>query len=193
MRKGGCSSPAGMVGGSGQVWNTPWSAAPRLATTRLMGPSSFPLRSLTGPGWDSTIPSVVPGQPAFPTFMLRTLRLSMGDRSAHPVPSYTGFDGIDALRDRFLIVGDTQSTSRWEFWRERNSRERQALLGEMLRRDPAFVLHLGDLTTRGSSSRHWRAFDELFAPFRQRKIPYFPILGNHEFYGNDRVALRHYF
>lgn len=109
------------------------------------------------------------------------------------MPSYTGFEGIDGVRDRFLIVGDTQSTSRWEFWRERNGRERQALLGEMLRRDPAFVLHLGDLTTRGSSSRHWRAFDELHAPFRERKIPYFPILGNHEFYGNDRVALRHFF
>ena len=29
--------------------------------------------------------------------------------------------------------------------------------------------------------------------FRKKKIPYFPILGNHEFYGNDKKALENYF
>jgi 3',5'-cyclic AMP phosphodiesterase CpdA len=55
------------------------------------------------------------------------------------------------------------------------------------------VIHLGDLTTRGSSEKHWQQFDEMHKEFRKRKIPYFPILGNHEFYGNDKKALENYF
>jgi hypothetical protein len=108
-------------------------------------------------------------------------------------PAYAGFEAIHAEKNRFIIVGDTQSTSHWEFWRERNERQRQVLLDEILRRDPAFILHLGDLTTRGSSLKHWWRFDALHAPLRERNIPYFPVLGNHEFYGNDRKALRYFF
>jgi hypothetical protein len=55
------------------------------------------------------------------------------------------------------------------------------------------VIHLGDLTTRGSSEKHWQQFDEMHKEFRTRKIPYFPTPGNHEFYGNDKKALDHYF
>ncbi len=108
-------------------------------------------------------------------------------------PIYGGFKEIGPVKKHFAIVGDTQRTSSWEFWRERNDQERKIIIDEMARRDPAFVLHLGDLTTRGSSVQHWREFDELHKQFLEKKIPYFPILGNHDLYGNDVVALRHYF
>jgi predicted phosphodiesterase len=108
-------------------------------------------------------------------------------------PSYAGFADIQASKNRFILVGDTQSTSHWEFWRERNDKERKLIVDEITRRAPAFVIHLGDLTTRGCSEKHWQEFDDMYKEFRKTKIPYFPILGNHEFYGNDTKALQNYF
>lgn len=37
------------------------------------------------------------------------------------IPSYAGFSDINQAKNFFLLVGDTQRTSRWEFWREKNS------------------------------------------------------------------------
>jgi hypothetical protein len=108
-------------------------------------------------------------------------------------PSYAGFADIQATKKSFIVVGDTQGTSHWEFWRERNDRERKIILDEITRREPAFAVHLGDLTTRGSSEKHWQQFDDMHKELRKRKIPYFPILGNHEFYGDDKKALENYF
>jgi hypothetical protein len=113
--------------------------------------------------------------------------------SSQAIPPYAGFPDIQATKNYFIIVGDTQSTSHWEFWRERNERTRKLIIDEIARREPAFVIHLGDLTTRGSSIKHWQQFDDLHKAFREKKIPYFPILGNHEFYGNNERALQNYF
>jgi predicted phosphodiesterase len=109
------------------------------------------------------------------------------------VPSYAGFVEIQPAKSRFLIVGDTQGTSHWEFWRERNDKQRKLIIDEITRREPAFVVHLGDLTTRGSSEKHWQEFDAMHKRFREKKIPCFPTLGNHELYGNDEKALQNYF
>jgi hypothetical protein len=108
-------------------------------------------------------------------------------------PSYSGFSEIDSSKNHFILVGDTQSTSHWEFWRERNDKERKSIIDEIIKREPGFVVHLGDLTTRGSSKKHWRQFDDLHKGLRGKNIPYFPILGNHEFYGNNEKALDYYF
>lgn len=108
-------------------------------------------------------------------------------------PPYTGFADIRPTKNPFIFVGDTQATSHWEFWRERNDRERKFIIDEITRREPAFVVHLGDLTTRGSSTKHWQQFDDFHKEFREKKIPYFPIMGNHEFYGSDDKALQNYF
>ncbi len=106
---------------------------------------------------------------------------------------YAGFKEIDPVKNYFVIVGDTQSTSHWEFWRERNQRERELIAARIGKQAPAFVLHLGDLTTRGSSGKHWQEFDNLYQSARGKRIPYFPVLGNHEFYGSDKKALQYYF
>jgi hypothetical protein len=113
--------------------------------------------------------------------------------SPQAILTYAGFADIQATPNHFIIVGDTQSTSHWEFWRERNDKERRLIIDEITRREPAFVAHLGDLTTRGSSKKHWQQFDDFYKEFRERKIPYFPILGNHEFYGSDEKGLDYYF
>lgn len=109
------------------------------------------------------------------------------------IPSYAGFGEIDPKKNHFVLLGDTQSTSHWEFWRERNNRERRLIINEITRHEPAFVVNLGDLTTRGSSEKHWQQFDDFHRELREKGIPYFPILGNHELYGNDKKALGNYF
>jgi 3',5'-cyclic AMP phosphodiesterase CpdA len=108
-------------------------------------------------------------------------------------PCYAGFADIQATKNRFILVGDTQGTSHWEFWRERNDRERKLIVNEIIKREPAFVIHLGDLTTRGSSEKHWQQFDDMHKECREKKIPYVPILGNHDFYGNNKKAQQNYF
>jgi predicted phosphodiesterase len=112
---------------------------------------------------------------------------------AQGMTPYPGFAEIDPSRNRFIIVGDTQRTSYWECWREKNDRERKIIIDEIARRDPVFVLHLGDLTARGGSEKQWREFDELNRVLLEKKIPYFPIPGNHDLYGNKDKALRNYF
>ncbi len=109
------------------------------------------------------------------------------------MPSYAGLTEVQAGKNFLAIVGDTQGTSAWEFWRERNDRERKLILDEINHRKPAFVVNLGDLTTWGGSNKPWQEFDDRHRAFRENKTPYFPILGNHEFYGNDEKALENYF
>jgi predicted MPP superfamily phosphohydrolase len=107
--------------------------------------------------------------------------------------SSAGFAEIDSQKNNFVLVGDTQSTSHWEFWRERNDRERKLIIDEISRHEPAFVIHLGDLTTRGSSKKHWQQFDDFHKELREKGIPFFPVFGNHEFYGNNKKASENYF
>lgn len=108
-------------------------------------------------------------------------------------PVYEGFERIAPENSRFVFLGDTQGTSRWEFWRERNDRARTQILAEIVRRQPAFLVHLGDLVFQGSSAKHWEVFDGWHGDVRRNRIPYLPILGNHELYGNNRNALANYF
>lgn len=126
-------------------------------------------------------------------FVANTGGITPWEHGPWAAPTYSGFTEIRGEKTRFLVVGDTQRTSHWEFWRERNDKERKYIADEITRRDPAFVLHLGDLTTRGASEKHWQEFDRIHKTFCEKRIPYFPILGNHEFYGSHRKALRNYF
>ena len=100
---------------------------------------------------------------------------------------------MEARSGRFAVLGDLQRTSRAEFWRESNTGESRRLVAEIAARGPDFVVGLGDAVFRGSSVRDWNRFDALTAPLRDGGIPYFPILGNHEYWMRRAPALRNYF
>jgi 3',5'-cyclic AMP phosphodiesterase CpdA len=93
-----------------------------------------------------------------------------------------------------VVIGDTQRTSWGEevlFGREQNETARRALIGKIaLEERPAFVVHLGDLVVAGGSPREWEYFDRLMSPLTVRRIPVLPVLGNHDYWGDDREALR---
>lgn len=92
-----------------------------------------------------------------------------------------------------VLIGDTQATGWIEFWRENNDDVRGAILDKVAAINPAFVLHVGDIVFQGSSARHWEEFDSNAREIHKRGIPVFPLLGNHEYFGNNASAHEHFF
>ena len=109
------------------------------------------------------------------------------------IPVYPGFKDIKNTKTKVIFIGDTQRTSYWEFWRERNYNKSPVLLRKIADRDPAFLIILGDLIFQGSSTLHWTHFDKNSRPILENRLPLFPIPGNHEYYGPDEKAFKHYF
>lgn len=93
-----------------------------------------------------------------------------------------------------VVLGDTQRTSWGEellFGREQNEAARRALVDKIAAEEgPAFIVHLGDLVVTGGSQAEWEYFDRLMSPLTARRIPILPVLGNHDYWGNDSDALR---
>lgn len=92
-----------------------------------------------------------------------------------------------------IVLGDTQRTSWPEealCGREQNEQPRRDLIAAIAAHErPAFIVHLGDMVVDGASPAEWRYFDHLLSPLRARHIPIRPLLGNHDYWGNDRRAL----
>jgi 3',5'-cyclic AMP phosphodiesterase CpdA len=94
---------------------------------------------------------------------------------------------------RFVMLSDTQRTMPAEAWRRDPEAERRAVARAVAAEDPAFVVNAGDLTCHGSYPEEWRRFREEQDPIFSRGIPYYPALGNHDYYGDRAVALRRFF
>ncbi len=105
-------------------------------------------------------------------------------------------DVQDRLADSTLIlVGDTQRTTIWErmILREQNDAPRRELLEKVAQENPAFVVLLGDIVDKGDDDREWQGFDAVAAPLREHHIPIFAALGNHDYWGEQELALRNFF
>jgi hypothetical protein len=70
---------------------------------------------------------------------------------------------------------------------------RQALVQAIAQASPVFISFGGDLVYKGSNRDDWKVWDRETAAWREKKIPVYPALGNHEFYGDEKVALANYF
>ena len=70
---------------------------------------------------------------------------------------------------------------------------RQTLVQAIAQTNPAFVSFGGDIVYNGSDMNDWKVWDSETAVWREKKIPVYPALGNHEFYGDEKVALANYF
>lgn len=108
---------------------------------------------------------------------------------SHHFVQYRG-DTTTQNNNSIIILGDTQRTSFWEFWREQNDDERRKLLNAIADENPSAIIILGDLIFQGDSPHHWTLFNEFAAPIYQNKIPVFPLLGNHEYFGNNNIGLQ---
>lgn len=67
------------------------------------------------------------------------------------------------------------------------------LFAELVARRPDFVLNTGDLVTHGDRPVDWQIFDAWTRGLADAGVPYYPLLGNHEYVGRNDVALPAYF
>src|ERR1017187_8013508 len=59
----------------------------------------------------------------------------------------------------------------------------------ILRSSPSEVTSFITATTRND----WKVWDSETAVWREKKIPVYPALGNHDLHGDEKVALANYF
>ncbi|MEZ4447369.1 MAG: metallophosphoesterase [Polyangiaceae bacterium] len=112
-----------------------------------------------------------------------------------PMPPYAAPAAPSVRPDGPLIIlGDTQRTSwpeRLLLCREQNEDPRRALIAMLAEEErPAFVIHLGDMVAVGDSADHWEYFDRLMSPLTVRGVPIVPVMGNHDYWGDDGDARR---
>jgi Icc-related predicted phosphoesterase len=74
-----------------------------------------------------------------------------------------------------------------------NPAVRQALVKAIAETNPAFISFGGDIVYNGYDKDDWKVWDSETAVWREKKVPVYPALGNHDLHGDERVALANYF
>ena len=74
-----------------------------------------------------------------------------------------------------------------------NPAVRQALVQAIAQTNPALILFTGDIVYNGYDTGDWKVWDSETAVWREKKIPVYPALGNHDLHGSEKIALNNYF
>ena len=74
-----------------------------------------------------------------------------------------------------------------------NPAARVALVESIADANPAFICFTGDIVYNGFDANDWKVWDSETSIWRDKKIPVYPSLGNHDLHGNPTVALGNYF
>jgi Icc-related predicted phosphoesterase len=74
-----------------------------------------------------------------------------------------------------------------------NPAVRQALVQAVAQTNPTFVSFGGDIVYNGNDKDDWKVWDTETAVWREKKIPVYPALGNHDLHGSEKDALGNYF
>jgi Icc-related predicted phosphoesterase len=85
---------------------------------------------------------------------------------------------------RFHDPKDTQAA---------NPPVRQTLVQAIAEANPAFISFGGDIVYNGNDADDWKVWDSETALWREKKIPVYPALGNHDLHGDEKIALANYF
>jgi Icc-related predicted phosphoesterase len=97
-----------------------------------------------------------------------------------------------ALPFRFVAYGDTRFTDPKNI-DAANPLVRQTLVQAIADAHPTFISIGGDIAYNGTNVSDWQIWDEETAVWRENKIRVYPALGNHDLYGDEKVALSNYF
>ncbi|RME03873.1 MAG: hypothetical protein D6805_04875 [Planctomycetota bacterium] len=107
-------------------------------------------------------------------------------------PGMPFLDLLSVEKKTFVVLGDPQQTSWWEttFLQRSNNRKVTTRLFQFIAAEqPDFVALLGDLVFYGANHSNWTDFDLFAQPLQKRGIPTLTVLGNHDYFGPDSIAL----
>jgi Icc-related predicted phosphoesterase len=93
---------------------------------------------------------------------------------------------------RFVAYGDTRFHDP-EDTEAANPPVRVALVQAIAEVNPAFVCFTGDIVLNGNDVNDWKVWDSETSIWRDKKIPIYPSLGNHDLHGDEKIALGNYF
>ncbi len=93
---------------------------------------------------------------------------------------------------RFVAYGDTRFHDPNDT-EAANPQVRVALVKAIADVNPAFVCFTGDIVYNGFDANDWKVWDSETSIWREKKIPIYPALGNHDLHGDANVALGNYF
>jgi acid phosphatase type 7 len=92
----------------------------------------------------------------------------------------------------FVAYGDTRFTDPNDT-KASNAKVRRALVEAIAETHPAFISIGGDIVYNGYDADDWKTWDDDTAVWRERNIPVYPALGNHDLHGDPKMALGNYF
>lgn len=93
---------------------------------------------------------------------------------------------------RFVAYGDTRFHDPNDT-EAANPAARRALVQAIADAHPAFICFTGDIVYDGFSNDDWKVWDLETRIWRDKKIPIYPALGNHDLHGDLQAALGNYF
>ena len=93
---------------------------------------------------------------------------------------------------RFVAYGDTRFHDPTDT-DAANPSVRVALVQAIAEVNPAFICFTGDIVYNGYDGNDWKVWDSETSIWRDKKIPVYPALGNHDLHGDETVALGNYF
>src|SRR5580693_213828 len=93
---------------------------------------------------------------------------------------------------RFVAYGDSRFHDPKDT-EAANPPVRQALVQAIAEVRPAFISFGGDIVYNGDDANDWTVWDSETRVWREKAIPVYPALGNHDLHGNEKVALANYF
>lgn len=99
----------------------------------------------------------------------------------------------DLCEARIVIYGDSRPTGFPAIWEREDRGARQEVIRKIAGEAPDLVLHSGDLVFNGADGGSWRQFDDEHRLWRERGIPFYPILGNHEYFADNEAPAGHFF
>jgi 3',5'-cyclic AMP phosphodiesterase CpdA len=92
----------------------------------------------------------------------------------------------------FVAYGDTRFHDPKDF-EAANPPVRVALVQAIADANPAFICFTGDIVYNGFDAKDWKVWDSETSVWREKKIPVYPVLGNHDLHGDEKIALGNYF
>jgi acid phosphatase type 7 len=93
---------------------------------------------------------------------------------------------------RFVAYGDTRFHDPKDT-EAANPPVRVALVQAIAEANPAFICFTGDIVYNGYDVNDWKVWDTETSIWRDKNIPVYPALGNHDLHGKEKDALGNYF